>query len=170
VKIQCEQLDLLRPWPTFTMRDGYHAVNVLVRLGAIPIGEVMVRPARARVVSQRRLRRRIAKKHAVALLKNIVREGLALGPDALESVPGGAFPNYAMVGNKADKTREYVEENFLLPSGLPEPFRTWVEGSHGQPSWPMPPVTIAVCTRDREGFSRGASGTCRRWITRTSRS
>ena len=48
MKIQFEQLDLLKPWPTFELRHGYHALRVLVRVGTIPIGEVLTRPARKR--------------------------------------------------------------------------------------------------------------------------
>jgi glycosyltransferase involved in cell wall biosynthesis len=38
----------------------------------------------------------------------------------------------------------------LLPSGLASPLREWVEQAREKQSWPMPPVTVAVCTRDRQ--------------------
>lgn len=150
MKIQLETLDLLRPWPKFVLRDGYHAVNVLVRLGAVPIGEVLVRPARKRVVSYRRLRHTLAKKLAVPLLKNILREGLAAGPEAMKSIPADAFPALTMAQSDWRKSLKFIEDELLLPRGLPEPMRSWVIQAQGQRSWPMPPVTVAVCTRDRE--------------------
>jgi glycosyltransferase involved in cell wall biosynthesis len=157
MKIQLEQLDLLHPWPQITMRDGYHAVCVLVRLGAVPVGEVMMRPARRRVLSHRGLRRRIARKHTVAILKNILREGMSLGPEPLRWFMNGAWGGYQMTGSEARKTQEYVEEKFLLPTGLPSPMREWVVEAqrHGQQSWPMPAITVAVCTRDREEVLEG---------------
>ena len=150
MKIQLEQLDLLQPWPTFTMRPGYYAMSVFVRMGAIPVGDVIVRPARKRVVSPERLRRRIGKKYAVTILKNLLREGLNLGPAALTGMPAGVFPHHHMVGATSEANRAYVAQNILLPGGMPEPFRTWIVESQRERNWPMPPVTVAICTRDRE--------------------
>ena len=67
MKIQMEQLDLLAPWPPFTLRDGYYAIRVLVRIGTLPIGDVYLRPVRKRVVTNDRLRRRIARRYADAI-------------------------------------------------------------------------------------------------------
>ena len=155
MKIQLEQLDLLHPWPQITMREGYRAVCVLVRIGAIPIGEVMVRPVRKRALSHRRLRRRIARKHTAAILKNILREGMSLGPEALKWFMAGAWGNFQMVGAESRRTQQYVEERILLPTGLPSPMREWVIEAQGQRSWPLPGVTVAVCTRDREEVLEG---------------
>ena len=155
MKVQLEQLDLLRPWPELVLRDGYRTMVILVRVGAIPIGEVFARPARRRVVSHRGLRKRIAQKHSVALLKAILHEGLTVGPEALTSVAAELFPKYTMVGAPAARTRHYVEETLLLPGGLPEPYRSWVEIAQRQQAWPMPPVTVAVCTRDRAEILEG---------------
>lgn len=150
MKIQLEQLDLLEPWPRIAMRDGYRAVRVLVRLGKIPIGEVLAKPTRKRVVSHRLLRKRIAAKYTTALLKNLAREALATGEDALKSIPPGAMPSIAMTHSKWNKTTKYVEEYYLLPEGLPSPMRDWVIAAQARQNWPMPLVTIAVPTRDRE--------------------
>jgi GT2 family glycosyltransferase len=150
VKIQLEELDLLQPWPTFTMRPGYYAVNVFVRMGAIPIGDVLVRPARKRLVTPRRLQRRIVKKYTVTLLKNLLREALTVGPSALAAIPEGAFPKHQMVMSSTAKNHRYVAQHILRPGGIPEPFRTWVTDAQQRQNWPLPPVTIAVCTRDRE--------------------
>jgi glycosyltransferase involved in cell wall biosynthesis len=155
MKYQLEQLDLLRPWPQLTLRDGYHAIQILVRLGAIPVGEVFVRPARKRVVSHRGLRRLIARKHATPLLKNILREGLASGPEALMSVPADAFPPLTMAQAEWRKTLRFVQDELLLPDGLPEPMRSWVVNAQARRSWAMPAVTVAVCTRDRESILEG---------------
>jgi GT2 family glycosyltransferase len=47
------------------------------------------------------------------------------------------------------RTKEYVEENLVLPGGLPEPMRSWVKRAQAQTTWRLPPVTVAICTRDR---------------------
>jgi len=39
----------------------------------------------------------------------------------------------------------------LLSSGIPSPMREWFGvNEHGRGSWPVPGVTVALCTRDRE--------------------
>ncbi|MEA2734525.1 MAG: hypothetical protein QOE14_976 [Humisphaera sp.] len=119
MKIQVEQLDLLAPWPAITMRAGYYAVRVTVRLGAIPIGGVFVRPVRTRVVRHDRLRRRIARECGSAIAK-------LLGIAAVREV-----------------------EEVLLSSGVPEPIRGAFVEAHSQRSWPTPGVTVAIYTRDR---------------------
>ena len=155
MKFQLEQLDLLHPWPQLVLRDGYRAMAILVRIGEIPIGEVFVRPARKRVVSHRGLRRRIARKHSGVLLKQLFREGLAVGPEALMSIPADAFPPFSMAHTPWRKTVQFVEETLLIPEGLPEPMRSWVINSQRQRSWSMPAVTVAVCTRDRQNILEG---------------
>ena len=151
MKIQIEQIDLLQPWPRLALKDGYRAVRILVRLGEIPIGQLMMRPVRKREISHRRLRRRIAKVHSGALLKAIAKQGLLAGPEALESFLPGAWPAHVMGRTDWSKTQKYVEERILLPSGIPSPTREWFEDTeHAQRSWPAPSVTVALCTRDRE--------------------
>lgn len=155
MKYQLEQLDLVRPWPHLALREGYHAMVVLVRLGAIPIGEVVLRPVRKRAVTHRRLRRIIARKLAGALLKNLVREGLAAGPDALMSIPAGAFSQAVTATSPWSKTVRLVETELLLPEGLPEPMRTWISAAQSRADVEMPAVTVAVCTRDRGSILEG---------------
>src|SRR5687768_13187454 len=87
MKIQIEQLDLLGPWPAIALRDGYYAVRVLVRAGVIPIGDVFLRPARGRLVSHDRLRRRIARRLAPRILKTFPGDGVDI--DAI-LLPTGA--------------------------------------------------------------------------------
>jgi GT2 family glycosyltransferase len=149
MKWQIEQLDLTKPWPAFTLREGYHGVCVIVRLGATPIGEVFVKPTRRRTVSHRRLRKLIARQRMIPLLKNISRDGLIAGPQALASCDPKAFPTHNMCLTRWQRTRDFVEEQLLRPSGLPQPFASWVERSESQINWRLPPVTVAVCTRDR---------------------
>lgn len=123
MKIQMEQLDLLAPWPTFTLRDGYYAVRVLVRLGTLPVGDVYLRPVRKRIVTHDRLRRRIARKYAGAIRK-------ALAMDAVRKI-----------------------EEVLGPGGAPAELREAFLLSHEpQQPRSMPEVTVAVHTRDREHF------------------
>ena len=86
MKIQLEQIDLLQPWPEIALRPGYHAVRVLAYVGTAPLGEVMCRPARRGVIAHRNLRKRIARKHSLTLLRMLAREGLTAGPDALNHV------------------------------------------------------------------------------------
>ena len=85
MKIQLEQIDLLQPWPDIALRPGYHAVRVLAYVGSAPLGEVMCRPARRGMISHRNLRKRIARKHSLTLIRMLAREGLTAGPDALKS-------------------------------------------------------------------------------------
>lgn len=121
MKIQMEQLDLLAPWPTFALREGYHAVRVLVRLGTLPIGDVYLRPVRKRIVAHDRLRRRIARKYGPAVLK-----ALAVEPTCK------------------------VEE-ILVPQGVPHDVRdAFVQSHEAEQARSWPEVTVAVHTRDRE--------------------
>ena len=71
MRIQLEEIDLMQPWPTLKLQEGYHAIRVIVRIGVVPIGEVMTRPAVSRRVTPRRLRRRIAKKLTPSLQRKI---------------------------------------------------------------------------------------------------
>jgi GT2 family glycosyltransferase len=122
VKIQLEQLDLLAPWPTtLTLRDGYYAVRLLVRAGVMPIGDVFMRPARGRVITHDRLRRRIARRCARRL-------GETLGCDEIRDV--GAI---------------------LDPSGASERLRHAVAKSNAPSiSSSLPQVTVAIMTRGRD--------------------
>jgi glycosyltransferase involved in cell wall biosynthesis len=152
MKIQLEEIDLLDPWPELAPRGGYRTMSVLVRLGRVPIGEVMLRPARSPAATHRRLRRRIADKLSWELMSNLTREGLAAGPAALMSIPAGAFPRRAMMFSAWEQCKQYVEQHFVLPEGLPEELAAWVRAAQDvrdQPAHDCPPVTIAVCTRDR---------------------
>jgi hypothetical protein len=77
MKIQLQELDLLKPWPAMSLGSGYHAVRVLVRLGKIPVGEVMTRPSRRGTVIPQRLARRIARRLMFPLLKLLSRRALS---------------------------------------------------------------------------------------------
>ena len=149
MKVQLEQFDLLAPWPHFVLRDGYRTISILVRLGTIPIGQVMMRPVRRGFVTRRRLRRRIATLLTWPLLKNLAREGLLAGPQALQSFLPLAWPSITMMQSEPAKTQKYVHDHILLPEGLSSPLREWIEQSQARQNWPQPPVTVAVCTRDR---------------------
>src|SRR5215210_3349240 len=96
MKIQLEQIDLLQPWPQIALREGYHAVRVLAYVGTAPLGEVTSRPARRRVVTHRGLRKRLARKHALTLLRMLAREGLSAGPEALKAFPPEAKSSYLL--------------------------------------------------------------------------
>lgn len=149
MKIQLEQFDLLQPWPRFALREGYHAVRVLAYVGSAPLGEVMCRPARKGVVSHRNLRKRLAKKHSLALLRMLAREGMRAGPDALDAFPPEARSSFLLTWSKWRQTTEWVEQSLLLPAGLPAPYRDWVTDSQARTDYPLPPITVVVCTRDR---------------------
>jgi hypothetical protein len=113
VKIQLEHLDLMQAWPRLELREGYHALNVLVRIGQIPIGEVMVRPARQRVVSHERLARRVAHKLAYNTIRALVRDGISAGPEALTAHP--LVQRFARLsGNHWERARDYVRDHLLL--------------------------------------------------------
>src|SRR6266542_1851085 len=85
MRIEREQPDRARPGPQLLLRDGYHAIGALVRMGGIPIGDVMVRPVRTRVASHRRLRKRISDRFPYAIVRTMMKQALAAGPDALVS-------------------------------------------------------------------------------------
>lgn len=149
MRIQLEQIDLLKPWPELALRQGYHAVRVLAYVGTAPLGEVMCRPARRGVVSHRSLRKRLARKHALPLLRMLAREGLAAGPEALAAFGPEAKSAFLLTWSKWRQTMQWVEQNLLLSDGLPAPYRDWVLASQAQTTWPLPQVTVVVCTRDR---------------------
>src|SRR5687768_1095812 len=134
MKIQLEQLDVLQPWPQFVLRDGYRTMCILVRLGQIPIGQVFTRPVRRRVVSHRRLRKRIAATLTWPLLKNLAREGLCAGPEALQSFLPLAWPAHSMSLTDGEITKRYVRDHILEPEGLPSPLREWVQHSQAKQS------------------------------------
>ena len=147
MKLQLEQLDLLQPWPVFVLKPGYHAVVILVRIGAIPIGEVMARPVRNRVVTHRRLRRRIARHHASAIIRALIREGLSAGPAALRDHP--ASNPVDLRSGQVAKLRQYVHDDILNPQGLADAYQQWSRSAQASPSYEHVPVTVVVCTRDR---------------------
>src|SRR4051794_23503908 len=97
MKIQLEQLDLMKPWPLMRLQDGYHAMQVLVRVGSIPVGEVVTRTGISRGVTARRFRGHTVKKLPPHLLKTTARAGTAAGPEAMKQsgarVPVLAGPN-----------------------------------------------------------------------------
>jgi GT2 family glycosyltransferase len=147
VRIQLEEIDLMQPWPTLKLQEGYHAIRVLVRIGTTPIGEVMTRPAVSRLVYPRRLRRRIAKKLTPHILKFLSRAAIASGPDAMKS-SGMPAPTIAGPSN-VRHARTFVRDRVLLETGLPKPYCDWVRLGTGNEQFWMPPVTVAICTRDR---------------------
>ncbi len=149
MKIQLEQLDLLDAWPQFALQDGYRAIRLLVRVGAIPIGQVHFRPVRKRVVTHRRLRRQIARLHANQLLKHLAHTAVIAGPEALGWFMPLAWPDVDLSRADQQTIRRYVEQNILLPTGLPSPLRDWVLRSMAA-AFPAPRITVALCTRDRE--------------------
>ena len=114
MRIQLEQIDLLQPWPQIALRPGYHAVRVLVYVGTAPLGEVTARPARRGVVTHRGLRKRIARKHSLTLLRMLAREGLSAGPDALKAFDPDAKSNYLLSWSKWRQSAQWVERNLLL--------------------------------------------------------
>lgn len=154
MRIQLEQIDLLRPWPTLALREGYHALRVLVRIGDTPVGEVMSRPVRGqRELPPRRLRRRIARKLSVPLLQALARHAADCGPDALTQLAAEAPESLAAVTlttvPRALRVR-LIEKHLLHETGLPAPWAEIIAGARAKlPSFPMPPITVVVCTRDR---------------------
>jgi len=154
LKIQLEQLDLLRPWPAFELREGYHSMRVLVRLGSIPIGEVMSRPVRSRRVSHKRLARRIVRHLTFPLLKLLARQSLSAGPeviaklDALPSIPPAGSSNWRALSIRYAK-------KILQPTGLPAPWPAICAAADQNDQVDCPPVTVAVCTRNRADELRG---------------
>ncbi len=149
MKIQLEELDLLARWPDFVLRDGYRAVRILVRIGAAPIGFVILRPVRYRLVAHHKLRRRIANLHSSAILKHLAHAGLLAGPESLQSFLPHAWPTTEISRGDVQNVRRFVERHILHPAGLPSPLREWVIRARHLPLPSTPPVTIAICTRDR---------------------
>ena len=148
MKIQLAQLDLLRPWPTLTLREGYHAIRILVRVGTVPIGEVMTRPKRCPTVLPNRLSRRIVRRLTPALLRHLSRCALAAGPEAIAKLP--PLPGrYVGSGSTWKSAARTLLKQILLPGGLSEPWRTICAQSQGEDRFECPPITVAVCTRDR---------------------
>lgn len=147
MRYQFEELDLLEPWPTFTLREGYHAVRVLVRIGTIPIGEVKARPARSRKVTPQRLRRRMNDKIAARIMRTIAREAVAAGPDAITSA--GDVKHRPWAPATRDLLGELVNRELLHAGGIPEPWNSLCRKAQSAVSFSLPRVTVAVCTRDR---------------------
>src|SRR5215210_1611258 len=138
MKIQLEQIDLLQPWPEISLRPGFHAVRVLAYVGTAPLGEVMARPARRGTITHRNLRKRIAAKHALTLLRMLAREGLSAGPEALKSFEADQKTSFLLTWSKWKQSTQWVARNLLLPSGLPAPYRDWVIKSQSQVNYPLP--------------------------------
>ena len=171
MKIQLEQIDLLQPWPHIAMKPGYHSVRVLVYVGTAPLGEVIARPARKAIVSHRSLRKRIAKKHALTLLRMLAREGLSAGPDALASFPPEAKSRFLLTWSKWRQTTQWVEEKIALPrAALPAPYRDCVSHAWSTRKLPDAPVTVIVCTRDRHEVLAGCIDARSSSTTRSTRS
>src|SRR5688500_16601661 len=149
VKFQLEQLDLLQPWPRIELREGYRGIQVLVRIGAIPVGDVFARPVRRRQLTHRRLRKRIVRKLSYQILKVLAREGMAAGPEVLKQFPRGMETPYALATAHRVQIARYLERHVLDPRGLPAPFPQWIEAAKANERFECPPVTVAICTRDR---------------------
>lgn len=154
MRIQLEQIDLARPWPTLRLRDGYHALRVLVRIGGTPVGEVMARPVRGgRALSPRRLRRRIARKLGSAVLNVLARHAIAAGPRAMTEISAAvpeALRGVTLTTASRNVRLKLLERHLLLEGGLPAPWPQVVDTvRRALPEFPLPPVTIVVCTRDR---------------------
>jgi GT2 family glycosyltransferase len=149
VKIQLEQLDLLRPWPAMRLKDGYHALAVLVRLGDVPVGQVLTRPAVRREVLPHRLAKLIARRLGYHLLKLLAREGITAGPEALAGVPAEHGRALQLATSPRKLVYQYLQRYVLLPGGLPAHYATWAQRAAATRDVQTPPVTVAICTRDR---------------------
>src|SRR4051794_12617540 len=86
MKIQLEQVDLLKPWPTLELRPGYRQMRVLLRAAHVPIDELSLRPMRPRITPQR-LRRIIARRCTWSLVRVLCAQALHRGPEALARFP-----------------------------------------------------------------------------------
>jgi glycosyltransferase involved in cell wall biosynthesis len=148
VKIQLEQIDLLQPWPTLKLKPGYRAMNVLVRMGDAPVGEIMARPVRKRILTHRRLKRRIARKLSYEIIQHLTREAMSAGPAELTRNTN-VSRGLRLAGKDWFFTKRFVHDEVLDPAGLREPFRTWVTQGQSRTTFACPPVTVVVCTRDR---------------------
>jgi GT2 family glycosyltransferase len=137
----------MRPWPTLRLQDGYHAARVLVRVGSIPVGEVFARPAVSRFITPKRLRRRMVKRLTPHLLKILARAALGAGPEVMK---GSSVVAPVLAGpSNVRAARKFAGEKLLVPEGLPSPYRDWILAMEHQYKFQCPPVTVAICTRDR---------------------
>ena len=123
MKIQLEQIDLLSPWPELTLRPGYHAVRVLAYLGTAPVGEVLCRPARSGKIAPRRLRKRLARRIWLPLLRMLAREGLAAGPDALRPAVDELRNRPCRAIGRRDTLRPWRTKNSVEPRKRRNPRR-----------------------------------------------
>ena len=73
----------------------------------------------------------------------------------MKGLPKEAFPPFTMALVDWRKSLKFVESELLVPRGLPVPLKEWVIQAQARRNWPMPPVTVAVCTRDREKILEG---------------
>ena len=139
------------------MKPGYRAVCVMLRVGRVPLGEVVCRPVRKRRVTPQRLQRRIRRKYMASSLMKVlstemVRGRLALG--AAENHP--AADDSIVIGVARPKhLARFAEDHLFRPDGIAEPFRSWVIAAQEEDNHPLPPVTIVVCTADRPAVLEG---------------
>ncbi len=149
MKIQLEQLDLLHPWPTLQLKPGYRQIRLLVRMGPLPVAQVMIRPIRPQI-SPNRLRRRLARSAMWNILKALMGEALRAGPEAFTGallLPSDKHPPTAeFLTNKDWRT---FTLQILDPNGLQFPYRDWILQAAEKDVAPLPPVTVLVCTRER---------------------
>jgi glycosyltransferase involved in cell wall biosynthesis len=122
VRWQIENLNLLEPWPLLSLKDGYHTICLRVWLGSVPVGEVLLRPRRGRMIPHARIARQIKRHCLDTILQTIARQDLNLDTSA----------------------------NLLDPTGLARPLRQRILEAQNQITWDLPPVTIALCTRDHQ--------------------
>src|SRR5687768_9874563 len=104
---------------------------------------------RRRVLTHRRLRKRMARRLSYQLLKILAREGMAAGCDALSQPPTGLETAYFLASSNRSLLARFLERHVLDPNGLPAPYPQWIEAARKNTTYPCPPVTVAICTRDR---------------------
>ncbi len=119
--VRVADVELGRPIEPADGLDGYAALRAVVRLGGVPVAEATV-PAVGGRVEAGALADRIATYHTAELTRHLLRRWLARPADA-------AAPRWEALAEGGDVAA-------LLD--CPEP-----------PGPPLPPATVAVCTRDR---------------------
>ncbi|MBA3272613.1 MAG: glycosyltransferase [Chthoniobacterales bacterium] len=157
MKIQLEQLDLLKPWPTFRMKPGYRAVCVMLRVGIVPLGEVLCRPVRKRLVTPGRLQRRIRRRKLALNLLKLLSTEMLRG----RAILGRGTPSEATAANVPLSTarnaqlQDFAEDHLLRPEGVSEPYRAWILAAQSATPYACPAVTVVVCTADRPAILKG---------------
>src|SRR5207247_1207904 len=140
VKIQLAEVDLLKAWPSITLRQGYYAIRILVRLGSIPVGEVMARPRRCGTVAPQRLARRIAHRIMFPLLRQLSRAALSAGPEMIAKHP--PLPGRPVGSGQAWKSAaRSLLRQLLQPTGLPEPWPQVFQAAEKRDQFECPPIT-----------------------------